>query len=89
MKSIYILAVVILVFSASVLTADDDAEVPRNDEQDLELRAIDLIWDSELLLDVEDGIRAHGQTLWPGWGQNGGVCLRGVERRYRRVQDMG
>ena len=45
MKSIYIrLAAIILVFSYSVLTADDDT-VDRNAETDLGLQAIDLIWE--------------------------------------------
>ena len=44
MKSIYILAAIILVSSYSVVTADDDT-VDRNAETDLGLQAIDLIWE--------------------------------------------
>ena len=52
MKSIYILAAIILVFSVSVLTADDDTEV-RNAETALGLQAIDLGQHPDLLLTAE------------------------------------
>ena len=54
MKSIYILAAIILVFSDSVLTADDDTEVvQRNAETSLGLKAIDIILDPVVPFDAD------------------------------------
>jgi hypothetical protein len=56
MKSIYILAAIILVFSDSVLTADDDTEV-RNAETELGLQAIDLCQHPDALFTSETALQ--------------------------------
>jgi len=54
MKSIYILTAILLVFSNSVLTADDDTkEVERHAEQALGLEAIDIILDTGVPFDAQ------------------------------------